>query len=87
MINFGSGWRANMLNVSKGLREDTLNPDYFDTIDELLDCYKNSKYLRVVQKDGRYGGEGFNDAKAAKLHLKHFGGRLFRNKNGEWSYS
>lgn len=64
-----------------------LNPEYFETIDELLDCYKNYKYLRVVQKDGRYGGEGFNDAKSAKLHLKHFGGRLFRNKNGEWSYA
>ena len=76
MINFGNGWRVNMLN-----------PEYFETIDELLDCYKNYKYLRVVQKDGRYGGEGFNDVKAAKLHLKHFGGRLFKNKNGEWSYA
>lgn len=76
MINFGNGWRVSMLN-----------PEYFETIDELLDCYKNSKYLRVVRKDGRYGGEGFNDAKTAKLHLKHFGGMLFINKNGEWSYA
>lgn len=60
---------------------------FFDTIDELLACNASYKYLLVFQKDGKYGGQGLPDLKTAKAHKKHFGGRLFRNKNGDWSYA